>query len=51
MLLFFKCFKITPAVRLDTETTWANVLQWYTIEKNRKKGGEILAAFELILVC
>ncbi|CAH8549866.1 unnamed protein product [Schistosoma intercalatum] len=47
---FLGRLQITPAVRLDTETTWANVLQWYTIEKNRKKGGEILAAFELILL-
>ncbi|VDP97712.1 unnamed protein product [Trichobilharzia regenti] len=41
---------ITPVVRLDPETSWRNILQWYTIEKQGKKAGDILAAFELILL-
>nr|CAH8853864.1 unnamed protein product [Trichobilharzia regenti] len=47
---FLGRLQITPVVRLDPETSWRNILQWYTIEKQGKKAGDILAAFELILL-
>ncbi|KAF5404171.1 hypothetical protein PHET_02557 [Paragonimus heterotremus] len=42
--------QIVPLVRLDTETTYSSMLQWHKIEKGTKYGGELLAAFELILL-
>ncbi|KAA3681768.1 myoferlin [Paragonimus westermani] len=42
--------QIVPLVRLDAETTYSSMLQWHKIEKGTKYGGELLAAFELILL-
>ncbi|KAA0200949.1 Dysferlin limb girdle muscular dystrophy 2B (autosomal recessive) [Fasciolopsis buskii] len=42
--------QIVPFIKLDSEAPLNCVLQWYNIEKGTKGGGELLAAFELILL-
>ena len=39
-----------PMVKLDPNDTHSPVLQWYSIKKGTAYGGELLAAFELLLV-
>ena len=40
-----------PMVKLDSSDMRMPVLQWCRINKGSRYGGELLAAFELILVC
>ena len=39
-----------PMVKLDPSDPRTPVLQWYSIKKGEQYGGELLAAFELMLV-
>ncbi|KAK3589425.1 hypothetical protein CHS0354_020754 [Potamilus streckersoni] len=43
--------KATPMVKLDPGDARTPVLQWYEIRRGDKNGGELLAAFELFLIC
>ena len=39
-----------PMVKLDPADMRSPVLQWFPIKKGPQEGGELLAAFELLLV-
>ncbi|KER29905.1 hypothetical protein T265_13290, partial [Opisthorchis viverrini] len=41
---------IVPMIKLDADAPFSCMLQWHKIEKGTKNGGELLAAFELILL-
>ncbi|TGZ59552.1 hypothetical protein CRM22_009033 [Opisthorchis felineus] len=42
--------QIVPMIKLDADAPFSCMLQWHKIEKGTKNGGELLAAFELILL-
>lgn len=49
-MIFFVNFQVLPEVATE-EANFKNVLlQWYPIKKQGRDGGELLAAFELMLV-
>lgn len=43
--------RAVPLVKLDHSEDAHAVLQWYPVTKGSQAGGELLAAFELYLVC
>ncbi|CAL8096634.1 unnamed protein product [Calicophoron daubneyi] len=47
---FLGCCEARPLVRLDQKAPWRVVLDWISIKKHKKEAGELLAAFELILL-